>query len=411
MRLYKILFNPCHYIYDSNAGSEPSWAFNIAHRLSLKYKNNVIVTGKINDKIQKFPYTIIELQKNKSNLDLSLKNAIIFNWQYFLETLKQTKNDKFDILHHVLPFGIDNTFNIFILLNSFFKKIKIKFIIGPIQSPLTYQDSDLDISDIKSGKFAKKKFINFEVLIQKSLKPILTFLSQKTFKKADKIIVINEYTKNILLEKFIPEERIVIISPGIDIKKFVSKPEEKKECVEFITAGYLLKRKGMDVILAALEKIVKTKKNIVYHIVGNGPQRENLETMVINRGLKNYVVFHGFIPNSEIQSLYHKADVFVSMSRSESWGQMYLEAMACGLPIISSKNVGSNEIIKDGEFGFLVRQENVDDLVKKMEYFIKNRGKIKLFGKKARKEVEDKYDWDTIIIPKYEKIYQELLNQ
>ena len=131
--------------------------------------------------------------------------------------------------------------------------------------------------------------------------------------------------------------------------------------------------------------------------------------MVKKLSLEDYVVFEGFIENSKIQQYYKKAHIFISMSRAESWGQMYLEAMACGLPIITTKNIGSDAIIKNGEFGYLIGQENTNDLAKKIIYLIENPEYIIAFGERAYQEVKRKYDWDNCIIPQYLDIHQKLI--
>jgi len=410
MNNLKILFSPCHYVYDKdNSGSEFSWAFNIADRISSQNKDSVVITGFKTFKERK-NYKIIELQKNKNRVDMSIGNAFLFNLQYFLATHKQLNRQKYDIVHHVLPFAIGSTFNMSLLLRG---ANNIPFIIGPVQSLLEVRDKDSNSSDLRNFNPSVKK-MNFSLVsnINAIFAPFFKYLSLQTLKRADKIVTINKYTRVLLISKGIKKNIIEIIPPGVDILKFQFFPYEEKTImpIEFISVGYLLQRKCVDLVIRALEKVINVNKHIRLRIIGDGPQRQALEDLVRELNLSDYIMFEGFIRNSEVQTYYRKAHVFVSMSRSESWGQMYLEAMACGLPVISSKNVGSESIIQEGEFGYLVEQENVKELAEKMIYLIEHPDVIASFGKKARQEVEKKYDWEKVIIPKYLKVYSEVIS-
>ena len=500
----KILFSPCHYIFAPNSGSESSWSYEIASRICIKYPESVVITGFQNSGLAKNEktefqnsqnyqnlnqnYRIIELQPDKKVVDMTLKNALVFNWQYFVKTREllqlektldnseeieksqrnsqniiqnQSKNStpktisesqinfninpnsQIQIIHHCLPFAIGSTYNLAALLGYFGDK---KFVIGPLQTGLSYKDIDIDPSNFRSS-VSKKKFnlqsllTGFINILAQILRPILSFLSHKTLLKADKIIVINQATKNLLLDQKIPENKIQIIPPGLDLAKFqflpknITQNEHQNEVFEIVSVGYLLQRKGIDLLIEGikqlkteleietenkkqsqienqtepnLEKIRRTFTKIHLNILGDGPQIENLKKLVLDYKLEENVTFVGFVDNSKISQFYQKADVFVSMSRAESWGQMYLEAMACGVPIITTENVGSNEIIENGKTGITVPQESVDLLVQSLKFFIQNPAKKLEIAQNARKKLEEKYDWNKII-DEYEKTYQELL--
>lgn len=88
---------------------------------------------------------------------------------------------------------------------------------------------------------------------------------------------------------------------------------------------------------------------------------------------------------------------------------MYLEAMACGVPIITTENVGSNEIIENNQTGILVPQESVVKLVENLKFLIQNPKKRLEIAQNARQKMEEKYDWNNII-REYENLYQNLLS-
>ncbi len=403
--MIKILYSPCHYKFSKSEGSESYWAYNIADKIASVNYRSIVVTGFTEDKNKK--YRIIELQKNKTEIDLSLINALKFNFLYFFATIFFLKKENFDLVHHVLPFGIGSTFNLSVILGLTNNK---PFIVGPIQGVLQYRDDDINNSNIRIAK--PNKSINFTLILQKIFSFLTQKLSYKTLKKSDKIVVIDECSKAILIKNNVPREKIIIISPGIDCNKYKKNIRKKIRHKKIImVSSYLLKRKAIDFVIKSYDEVRYLRNNTELIVVGDGPQKKNLEKLVKRLKLKNSVNFVGHVPNNEISKFYRKADIFVSMSRAESWGQMYLEAMASGLPIVSSRNVGSESIIKDGEFGYLVDQEDYKELAKKIIYLIDHPDVMERFGKKARKEVEEKYDWDRVVIPKYVKLYKQLINE
>lgn len=404
----KILFCPCHYIFDSKfEGGEVSWAYNIAHRLARIFPGSLIITGFIKSRDSRASYQVIELQPQQHYIDMSLHNALKYNLSYFLETRRQTIKKDFDILHHVLPFGLHGTFNLFII--SSLKSRAIPMVIGPLQSPLGYFDSEIDRRNVRNTQ-PQKNVLDIGSLVQTILALPLRFLSNLTLKKATKIVVVNEYTKAQLIKNNISRHKIIIIPPGIDTNHFNHPLPAKKASsqLQIITVNHVVKRKGIDLIIMAFSRLARHYPHITLKIIGDGRAKKDLERLIVQLNLRQRVTFLGHIPNYEVQKAYQKADVFVSMSRAESWGQVYLEAMACGLPIVSSRNVGSESIIKDGKFGYLVGQEDVAGLVAKLSYLIENESVRRQFGLAARKEVEEFYDWDYVIIPKYIKLYQTL---
>jgi len=403
---YNVLIAPIHFFYTDKYGSELLWAYKIFNKIKAREFINTQgivfeIIGKNNtDKL-------IYRGVTDKQYFYSLVDVARFLFFYTRKGLFFGREKKIDILHHILPFSINNTFNpLFFLWGS-----KIKKVIGPIQASLDYNEKNLS-NNTAEDIFGQKKQ-NFSIYFQKIFSSVFKFLSSRTLKRADRIIVINNVARECLKKENIDERKILVIPPGIDIDKFnyTNFRNKSREILELITVGYLFERKGIELIIKAMREVVCGNKKIILKIVGDGPQRKSLEKLVGELKLKDFVIFEGFIPNEKIQEYYQRAHIFVSMSRSESWGQMYLEAMACGLPIITTKNNGSNEIIKDNEFGYLVEQEDYNTLAEKVLYLSENQDVIRTFGEKARREVEDKYDWDKTIIPKYLDIYNELLKK
>jgi len=117
----------------------------------------------------------------------------------------------------------------------------------------------------------------------------------------------------------------------------------------------------------------------------------------------------GFVNNEKINEYYQRAHIFVSMSRFESWEQMYIEAMACGLAAIVAKNIGSNSIIINNETGHLIEQGDYNSLSIKIIYLIRNKYILNKVSRSSRIYVGKNYDWDKVIIPRYLEIYKQLI--
>jgi len=401
----KILFCPCHYVFDDGErGSELSWAYQIADGISQRNTESVVVTGFKNISSTK-NYRIVELQRKYTTINLGLVNSLKFNLQYSLYIFSILRNENFHIIHHVLPFSIDRTFNLSLALVG---QKKLKKIIGPIQSPLPFFSDN--IHDVHSRNSQIVNFISS--FFTGILHPLLSYLSYKTLQSADKIIVVNKATQRMLIERKISPEKITIINPGVDSNKFPFTKHKKRESdsLQLMSVGSLIKRKGFDLLIQMMREIVKKEKNISLRIIGDGPQLKDLKQMVKNYSLEENIIFVGHISHHEISSFYKRAHLFVSMSRSESWGQMYLEAMSSGLPVISSKNTGSLDIVKDGKSGYLVEQEDYKTAAQKVLYLAKNQAIMEKLSLSGRREVMKRYDWKKVIIPKYLEVYNEILN-
>jgi len=146
-------------------------------------------------------------------------------------------------------------------------------------------------------------------------------------------------------------------------------------------------------------------------IGGEGDLKEKYQKMAVDLKIKDKVIFVGNISNDQLIKFYNLTDIFVlsSISRSEAFGLVLLEAMACGKPIIVSNLPGPRTLVKEGENGFKVKPGDADDLAKKIGLILKDRQLIKKMGENALKLVREKYNWKEIV-QKLEKIYDENLD-
>lgn len=111
--------------------------------------------------------------------------------------------------------------------------------------------------------------------------------------------------------------------------------------------------KGHDRIIRNLPKILEKVGNLIYVIAGDGDMRCELEKLVRHEKLEDFVIFTGQIENSELPTLYRAADIFVMPSSGEGFGIVFLEALACGTPVIAGNSDGAGDPLQDGNLGVL----------------------------------------------------------
>ena len=181
-------------------------------------------------------------------------------------------------------------------------------------------------------------------------------------KKCDLLVTINEEDYRLAKKKFKTRvERIHGI--GVDEKRYypITAQEREEQRAGFgyhkdefivLTVGELLPNKNQIQVIKAVEEVVKTHKNIRLLLAGNGRERDNLEGYVQEHGLKNHVTFLGYC--TSLQDYQRLVDVGVSCSKREGLGLNVIESMMSGNTFIATKNRGHNELIQDGENGFLV---------------------------------------------------------
>jgi phosphatidylinositol alpha-1,6-mannosyltransferase len=162
-----------------------------------------------------------------------------------------------------------------------------------------------------------------------------------------------------------PDERAHILPNCVDLSRYGpgAKPADLVQHlgldrrVTLLTVGRLSefeRYKGFDEVIEALAGLRTSHPDLTYLIAGDGPDRARLEQKVEALGMEGQVKFLGFIPEERKADYYRLADAYVMPSRGEGFGIVYLEALACGVPVLGSKIDGSRDALQDGELGTLV---------------------------------------------------------
>jgi len=243
-------------------------------------------------------------------------------------------------------------------------------------------------------------------------------------KLADKILVSSQdYLEHSDLKKYwLKDKDKFIISPfGVDQQKFypqdknqqlIEKYELKQENKIVLSVGGLDRAhyfKGVKLLIQATADLKNQMPNLRLLIVGDGDLKSNYEKLSHDLGVQDKVIFAGRIEDNNLSDYYNLADVFIfpSFTRSEAFGLVSLEAMACAKPIIVSDLPGVRTLAKNN--GLIVKTNNVRDLSEKIYSIFQDRNKLKEMGILSLRNVQEKYYWPDII-RQLEEIYVQAIN-
>jgi glycosyltransferase involved in cell wall biosynthesis len=216
-------------------------------------------------------------------------------------------------------------------------------------------------------------------------------ISKFIFKRSHVIRVLSPTMKLKILEHYSIDlnEKIKINPPRVNLKVFNNKKKlwEIKQIPKIIMVGTINNNKGQLRLLKVLEKI-HGKFEITF--IGKGPDRELINNYINKMGISGYVKFTGFLNHVEIVKELVKNDICIFYSRTEALPRALLEAMAVGLPVIST-NVGFiSDVIRDQVDGVLIKSEN--DMLYELEKLLKDESLRTKIGENAMSKISNEYD-------------------
>jgi len=238
-----------------------------------------------------------------------------------------------------------------------------------------------------------------------------------------KIICVSNYVAQ-LAAKYTKKNKIVVINNGIDPEKlkptrnvsdFKKKLNLKNEKI-LLSVGNLVERKGIGVIIKSLPEIVKIYPDIKYFIIGDGPEKKNLQKIVHELALEKYVVFIDYVSDQDLANFYNICDIFVLMSKTikekegiEGFGIVYIEASYFGKPVIGGKSGGTADSIIDGVTGYRIDPTDIKEFVNKVVLLLKNDKLRKKLGQQGMKRVKTQLLWKHNV-NKLIKVYKSIIS-
>ena len=262
----------------------------------------------------------------------------------------------------------------------------------------------------------------YDILTEPSVKygarlnPAVDYLIRRVLNNADAIITASTATFNEARKIVNTSSKIYLIPNGVDIKRFNlgidgSRLKSRLGIDDYKVVFTLRAHRpnyGLEFLIRAAPLIIKKRRDVVFVIGGDGPLRSFHERLANKLGIRNRIIFTGWIPRKLVPYYYAMSDVVVVPSLQEAFGLVVSEAMACGKPVVGSNVGGIPDQIVDGYNGFLVPPKDPEALAERVLWLLEHQEEAKLMGMRGRAIVEEKFNIDKRI-EKIVSLYETLL--
>jgi colanic acid/amylovoran biosynthesis glycosyltransferase len=224
------------------------------------------------------------------------------------------------------------------------------------------------------------------------------------FREGALFLPVCEFLKERLLQEGCDEKKIMVHHSGIDCSKFhyVQRERVPGGPVKILTIARLIEKKGVSFAIKAVSHLLSKREKVEYAVVGDGMLRENLQELIRGMGIERQVTLLGWKTHEEVKRLLEDSHVLVAPSLTTDGGDQegipnaIKEAMATGLPVISTFHSGIPELVTDGLSGLLVPERDAAALADALTYLIRQPEVCKEMGQAGRRQVEQKFDTNSL---------------
>lgn len=239
-----------------------------------------------------------------------------------------------------------------------------------------------------------------------------TFIKKLTFNRAKKIIALSSFMKDRLIVRGIDALKIEVTPPGIEPSLFMPDLNAKDILSKYglenkkvlLTVARLDDYKGHDMVIKALPRLISKFPNIIYLIVGTGPNEKHLKNLIKQLNLDDHVIFAGWVDERLLPLYYNACDIFIMLSREiyeeakvEGYGLVFLEASACGKPIIAGRSGGIEDAVIDAVTGILVDPLNLDEIENAVTKILSDKHYAEMLSANGLDRIKkERLDWYTM---------------
>ncbi|QCB51490.1 glycosyltransferase family 1 protein [Rhodococcus sp. PAMC28707] len=228
----------------------------------------------------------------------------------------------------------------------------------------------------------------------------------------DTVTYVSKYTRGRFASAFGPQAALEHVPPGVDTDKFKPDSGARAELraryglgdrPTILCLSRLVPRKGQDFLIRSMQGIREAIDGAVLVIVGGGPYEGTLRALVRSCGVEDHVIFTGTVRSAELAAHHTIADVFAMPSRTRGWGLdveglgiVYLEASACGVPVVAGMSGGAPETVRQNETGLVVDGRSVEQITEAIVRILSDATLAASMGAAGREWVEKSWRWDTL---------------
>ncbi|CAN2205584.1 RfaG Glycosyltransferase [Candidatus Nanopelagicaceae bacterium] len=227
----------------------------------------------------------------------------------------------------------------------------------------------------------------------------------------DALTYLGEYTRSAIAKALTTgsQKKLIRLAPGIDTEHFSPSKKSPRIRLELglegkkviVSVGRLVHRKGQDFLIDALPIIAQQIPNVHLLLVGEGPYRAELEKRAKTQGVRDRITFIGRVQYSELPEYICAGDIFAMPSRSrlaglevEGLGIVYLEASACGLPVVGGISGGAPDAVLEGETGFSVDGTSAIAIAEAAIHLLSDSAYAAKLGAQGRQWIDDQWRWE-----------------
>jgi len=218
---------------------------------------------------------------------------------------------------------------------------------------------------------------------------------------ADFVVCISHFARSQTMQHSAPEhwKKLNVSRLGVNPRAFAPVPKNPHpEYFSLLCVGRLTPAKGQHLLLDAIAALHKSGEKVLLDFAGDGPDRLSLQQHAQTLGINTLVKFHGALNHDQIRALYASSDAFVLASFAEGIPVVLMEAMASGVPCLSTRIAGIPELIEDGESGFLASPSSLDELIDRIRQLIHDPVLRNHLAINGRKRICEAYDLERNIL-------------
>jgi len=235
---------------------------------------------------------------------------------------------------------------------------------------------------------------------------LLAPLTRYLWRRAARVTVLSRDLGE-LARRTCPQLETVLIANAVDADVFPTKADSTQNGrLRLLTVCRMVRRKGLQFLIEAMREL--KDEGVELDLIGSGQEWHTVAQLVQKHSLQDCVTMLGYVPRDQLYQYYHQADIFVLPSLSESFGQVLLEAMSCGLPVIATAVGGIPETIRPERNGLLIPPSDSQKLVEAVRYLAARPALRDEIGRNNATHVRKHYSWSAVAA-RYESLYRDVL--